>query len=246
MGWTNDCVQTISREHFISAAVLKAVGSPNVALSGVPWIARGETRILPTSNLTGNILCKRHNEAFSKLDTTAGEIFAGLKRTLDDILNKKTLSRRWLWLLFSGEELELWLLKTAIGLFHSGNVAKSGVKLNTTQDLNPTCYRILYDGLLPAPCGVYVEPIQLSAQLNQFQLQPLSDDAGQRMIGLRLSYLNFALLLLFDPDAVYGLAATGGKTYRPTYLTLQNARRTHTIVLTWTTVKERGVVQVGY
>ena len=188
MGWSQDCDQQISGEHFISASVLTDLGGPTVKLNGVPWLTADETKILPISSLTGNILCKRHNEALSRLDAMAGKFFAALKLIHDDIFDKKTMSRRWKWLLFSGEELELWLLKTAIGLFHSGNVAKDRTKLNATQTINPACYHILHGGIFPAMCGLYVEPIHISEQINQFQLQPLSDDAGLRMVGLRMTY----------------------------------------------------------
>jgi hypothetical protein len=248
MGWSQDCDQQISGEHFISASVLTQLGGPRVKLNGVPWLTADETKILPISSLTGNILCKRHNEAFSRLDAMAGTFFAALKLIHDDIFDKKTMSRRWKWLLFSGEELELWLLKTAIGLFHSGNVAKDRTKLNATQTIDPACYHILHGGIFPAVCGLYVEPIHISEQINQFQLQPLSDDAGLRMVGLRMTYLSFALILLFDPNATYGPSATASKTYRPSYLMVRNAKRTHIVMLTWplATSTMRGVVRASF
>jgi len=248
MGRSSDCDQQISGEHFISASVLTQLGGPKVKLNGVPWLAVNETKILPISSLTGNILCKRHNEAFSQLDAMAGNFFAALKSIHDDIFDRKTQSRRWQWLLFSGEELELWLLKTAIGLFHSGNVAKDKMKLSKTQTINPACYDVLYAGVLRPPCGLYVEPIHISEQINQFQLQPLSDDGGRRMVGLRMTYLSFALVLLFDPNTTYGASTTGSKTYRPSYLMVRNAKRTHTVMLTWppTTSTMRGVVRASF
>jgi hypothetical protein len=248
MRWTQDCDQQISGEHFISANVLTQLGGPKVKVNGVPWLAADETKILPINSLTGNILCKRHNEAFSPLDAMAGKFFAALKLIHNDVFDKKTLSRHGKWLLFSGEELELWLLKTAIGLFHSGNVAKDKTKLSDTQTINQTCYEILHDRIFPVPCGLYVEPIHIAEQINQFQLQPLSDDAAQRMVGLRMTYLSFALILLFDPNITYGPSATGSKTYRPSYLMVRNAKRTHIVMLTWrpTTSTMRGVVRVSF
>jgi hypothetical protein len=248
MGWTQDCDQKISGEHFISATVLNQLGGPKVKLNGVPWIPTEETKILPIASLTGNILCQRHNGAFSNLDATGGKLFAALKLIHDDIFNKKTLSMRCKWLLCSGEELELWLLKTAIGLFHSGNVARNKTKLSDTQIINPSCYNVLYDGTLAGPCGVYVEPVHLAEQINQFQLQPLSDDSGQRIVGLRMSYLSFALMLLFDSNATYGSRATEAKTYRPSYLMVRNSKRNHTVMLTWppTTSTTWGVVRVSF
>src|SRR5208337_2742344 len=150
-----------------------------------------ETRTLSIRNLTSNILCKRHNEALSPLDAMAGKFFSAVRNVHDDVLNRRTLSRLGKWLFFSGEELEFWLLKTAVGLFHSGNVARDRAKLSDTQMINPACYRVLYEGSLSTPCGLYVEPVHISKQMNQLQLQPLSDDSLQRMVGFRMTYLSF-------------------------------------------------------
>jgi hypothetical protein len=113
---------------------------------GVPWLASEEAQAFPISSLTGKILCKRHNEALSPLDAMAGRFFSAVKLMHDDIFDKKTLSKRCRWFLFSGEELEHWLLKTAIGLFYYGNVAKNNIKLSYTQLLNELCCKILYNG----------------------------------------------------------------------------------------------------
>ena len=248
MGWTHDCDQQISGEHFISASVLSHLGGSNVKLHGVPWLAADETKNLPIAKLRANILCKRHNEGFAGLDAMAGTFFTALKLMQDDVFDKRTLSRRWKWFLFSGEELELWLLKTAVGLFHSGSFAKDRKKLSDNQTINPACYDILYGGVLPTPCGLYVEPIQISEQVNQIQWQPASDVGGERMVGLRMNYLSFALVLLFDPASTYGLDATGSGTYRPSYLIVRNDRRTHTVMLTWprTASTAKAIVRASY
>jgi len=245
---TQDCGRQISREHFVSASVLSHLGGANVRLSGVPWLAADETKDLPISALASNILCKRHNEAFAPLDTMAGKFFGVLNSIHQDVLTGRRLSRRGDWYLFSGEELELWLLKTAIGLFNSGTAAKDREKLASRQSINEACYHVLQNGALRPPCGLYVEPIQLSNQTNQIQFQPASDKMKQRMVGLKVSYLSFAMSILFDQNATYGPDAANPKGYRPTYLMLRNAKRTHSVLLTWplTTSTVLGVVRVSF
>jgi hypothetical protein len=246
--WSEDCDQKSSREHFVSKSVLAQLGGNQVKLHGVPWLASDEAQTFAISSLTGKILCKRHNEALSPLDTTAGRFFSAIKLMHDDIFDKKTLSKRWKWLLFSGEELELWLLKTAIGLFYSGNVALNKITLCDTQSLNQLCSNILYSGTLAPPCGVYVRPIAIQGQLNQLQMQPLSDDENKRTVGFRMSYLSFDFNLLFDPNASYGHLVTDSQTYRPDYLIVRNDKRTHTVMLTWPSrnVATRKVVLAGF
>ena len=248
MGWADDCSRQISGEHFISATVLKHLGGEKVTVKGLPWLSTETKKTLPINSLTGNILCGRHNSAFASLDAVAGNFFKTLAAIHLDILDNQTLSRRWQWSLFSGEEIELWMLKTALGLFHSGNAAKNKIKLSHKQTINQVCYSILCRGSLSPLCGLYVAPINLVEQLNQVQWTPLSDDAGERMIGLRVTYLSFDLLLLFDPNSVYGPSVTGSRTYRPSYLMVKNAKRNHTAMLTWprTTSRERRVVRVTF
>jgi nitroreductase len=101
-------------------------------VDGVPWL-KGTSKAVPINALAANILCTRHNSAMSPLDTMAGKFFAALRRVYDDLGNPKTLSRKSQWFLFSGEELELWLVKTAFDLYYSGNVGKDGKKLCDVQ-----------------------------------------------------------------------------------------------------------------
>lgn len=106
---------------------------------------------------------------------------------------------------------------------------------------------MLHAGLLQRPCGLYVEPIPLEERTDKIEFQPASDDSKQRMVGLRMSYLFFGLILLFDPDCTYGPDTAKAKTYRPTYLMARNSKRTHTVMLTWppTISKLREVVMIG-
>jgi hypothetical protein len=110
MGWTRDCSHTISGEHFISENVLSILNAKSVRTSGAAWISKGQTQDLPLTGLQANILCRRHNSALSPLDTMAGKLFRAIDGIYDN-LGRRTLSRRPIWHLFSGEELELWLLK---------------------------------------------------------------------------------------------------------------------------------------
>jgi len=248
MGWSQDCDQQVSREHFLSASVLSQLYGNEVMLQGVPWLASDEKKAFAINSLTANILCRRHNEALSPLDAMAGRFFSAVKCMHDDIFDKKTLSKRRRWFLFSGEELEYWLLKTAIGFYCSGNVSKNNIRLRDTQSLNELCSQILYNRTLHRPCGIYVKTIDIPNQINQSQLQPLSDDNNKRMVGFRISYLSFAFFLLFDPDVKDGRGATESQTYRPDYLIIRNAKRTHTIMLTWPSKDSatRQVVLAGF
>lgn len=94
MGWTQDCDEQISGEHYISASVLKHLSGSNVMLHRVHWLARMKPRPCPSPPFKAKILCKRHNEALAGLDAMVGELFSTLSLVYDDVFDKKTLSRR--------------------------------------------------------------------------------------------------------------------------------------------------------
>jgi hypothetical protein len=111
MNWTRNCSQAISGEHFVSKAVLSNLNPTALWISGLASIP---ARQLPIGALKANVLCTRHNSALSKLDDMAGKFFRAVGEIYDD-LAQRTLSKKPIWHLFSGEELELWLLKTIVG-----------------------------------------------------------------------------------------------------------------------------------
>jgi len=79
---TNDCSQDISREHYISANILEQLGDEGIEVAGVPWLKPGESKRLAVDNLTAKILCKRHNENLSPLDSEAGTFLRFLTEAL--------------------------------------------------------------------------------------------------------------------------------------------------------------------
>jgi hypothetical protein len=235
MNWTRNCSVGFSREHFISQSVLKLIGDKHVAVNGVPWLPKGETRALPINELVARrILCERHNAAMSPLDTAAGKFFSAIKSIYDDLGNNRTLSRKRQWWLVSGEELELWLLKTAFGLYHSGNVARDRKKLCDVQSINTALMQAFQGEFVSRPCGIYVmKEEDSSVYTSRLDFQPLADDRNEKMAGLRLRFFGVCLLVLTDPAILYHGTFLAGLVYRPSYILFRNRRRTHTIALTW-------------
>lgn len=67
---TNDCSEEISREHYVSRAVLEQLGH-GIKVTGAPWLAPGISLETTAESLTAKILCRRHNAALSPLDDVA-------------------------------------------------------------------------------------------------------------------------------------------------------------------------------
>jgi hypothetical protein len=118
------CVGPISGEHIISESVIRVlIADGEFSVSGVPWLAAGEEKILPPRSLRANCLCTKHNSALSPLDDAAKYFFASLKACLES----DTESRH---ALVSGHDIERWLLKTAKAAAVSKNLAKGGERLS--------------------------------------------------------------------------------------------------------------------
>ena len=115
------CAGGISGEHLISKSVILILqDGGDFSVSGLPWLAEGEAKILAPRNLTANCLCVTHNSALSPLDDAARYFFAALKSCLD----RQADGARYL---MSGHDLERWLLKTIKAFAVSGNLAKGSV-----------------------------------------------------------------------------------------------------------------------
>jgi len=236
MNWTSNCSHTISGEHFISESVLSIV-SPRklVRVSGTAFIPPGQTKDLPLEALQAKILCTRHNNALSRLDTMAGKFFRAIADIYEDLSDRRTPSRRSIWHLFSGEELELWLLKTILGFFHAGVLSKDGRKIGKVQKImNPAIDAAYCTGRLPEPCGMYVlKNGPALARRGVLDFVSLSDQPDERIIGCGLTILGLTTTFFTDANIVNRNLFTANHSYRPDYLFYQNERRHHSIVLTW-------------
>jgi len=111
-----DCSTTLSREHYISASLLHYIDQfKNLTVSGLPWL-NGKEKVLPPNALASKILCERHNSALSPLDGMAVHLF----RAFDE--EGIAGSGQQLLYLFSGHDLERWLLKMLCGIASSGSL----------------------------------------------------------------------------------------------------------------------------
>src|SRR5205809_280987 len=76
----NNCSSKISREHFVSHAILRAIGASGPVLTkGLRWQSGSTEQFIPTSRLASNVLCQKHNSALSRLDDEATSLFTFLQ-----------------------------------------------------------------------------------------------------------------------------------------------------------------------
>lgn len=112
-----DCSPKLSREHFVSASLLEELNVSNqLRVSGLRWQDDGQSKHLKPNALASKILCDRHNSALSPLDAIAVNLFQAV--------NEENMSGtgRQLLFLFSGSDIERWMLKILCGFAYSGNL----------------------------------------------------------------------------------------------------------------------------
>lgn len=229
---TKDCSEQISREHYISSSVLTQMGEA-LKVDGLHWLDAGKTLEASVGNLTAKILCRRHNEMLSPLDTEAALFFSALKEALSD-LNRKTLSRRPIFHLVSGELLQSWMLKVACGHYF-GIGSSKGKKLTDQYGIGmEKVHQALLGNTWAPRCGLYLRASVGKVVMTGrgIKVGALLDEQRMEVVGVTVGLLGLEMDLLFDaantnPGPWTSLAQ------QPTEIVWKRKTREHHIVLTW-------------
>lgn len=143
-----DCGTRISREHYVSESLLERLNAEEaLTVKGLSWTGNESKKISPRA-LASKVLCDRHNSALAPLDAIALQIFQAFDERGAIGSGKKVLH------LFSGYDLERWLLKILCGLATS-----NALILDRPADLSIPEYwlKILFAGMrFPDDQGLYV------------------------------------------------------------------------------------------
>lgn len=209
-----------------------------IEFGGLPWKKPGEVATYGINSLVSNILCKRHNQALSPLDTAAGRTFRILQEICQDISPKnKSLSRRDKWFLVSGEAIELWGLKTLFGLYHAKLATSQRVKLIDTHTLDVGRFiSALNDRKLYQPCGLYLRARQggrISGIDEKVTASPLGNDERKILVGITIGMHSFEFDIVMDPYGTNFPLLQQQTVYHPWQLVFRNLLRRHVLVMTW-------------
>jgi hypothetical protein len=177
-----------TREHYVSKSLLNRLGA-KFFVEGLPWL--DSPRELTASRMVARVLCERHNNALSPLDTMIGNLY--------DVLASAREGREVGVNLFEGEDLERWALKILLGRTASGNVRwHNGDK---ERPEIPLLYlRILFgEEDMPDGCGFFYisDPVDgldsegLDVAINTYP--PEAIEAG-RIFGVTVNLLGFQFM----------------------------------------------------
>ena len=230
-----DCSLKRSREHYISESLLHYLNrNSNLRVSGFPWIERAE-QALPPSALASRILCERHNSALSTLDTIAVRLF----QAFDE--RGAVGSRRQLLYLFSGHDVERWLLKILCGITCSKNL-----KLDIETDISIPSYwlEILFGKLeFPDEQGLYVCKSRGHNFKGPHGLELRAITGGDRLTGMGLWVCGYELIL--SMSGFKSRFFDGRKfAYRPLEFYTTGRDFEKSVVLSWEGAADLGTVSL--
>nr|WP_019862309.1 hypothetical protein [Mesorhizobium loti] len=222
------CDGPISGEHLFTHSIMRLLqGDGEFSISGVPWLADGETRVLPTRALTANCLCQKHNSALSPLDGEALRFFTVLKSGLD----KGPCAHS----IVSGHDVERWLLKTIKALAASKNLARDRKSLPGVFASDIAVLEMLDDPQAwPAGAGLYCPMMtgQTAENHNRFQIQPYTNQSGE-IVGLSASILGLAFVLMLQPPDLAEVPQLLTARFRPGQISVRYPAGTTLIDISW-------------
>jgi hypothetical protein len=224
------CDGTISGEHLISKSIIEFIKDDGeFAVSGVPWLEEGESKILAPKNLTANCLCSRHNSALSPLDVAALRFFQMLR----PCWVKDAAPLRYL---ICGHDLERWLLKSLKALAVSGNLARGRQRLPGIFQEDVHLIDMLDDPTQwPELTGLYfiMAPGTRTENHNHFQLAPLYGLTNDVIAGLVANILGLPLLLMAEPPDMAKSPSLQTAIYRPGSISVTVGTVTNQIDISW-------------
>ena len=150
-----------------------------VEVSGFHWL-KGEKKVLTFANLVTNCLCTNHNSALSKIDSVGGRFFAAFQKCCT------TDSKPSLNFLFSGHDIERWLLRTLAASAVSNNLSANHQKLESK--IHP---KINFAEMLQ-------HPTQWKRPLGMYTMQPVGNTFTQK------AALSFGPILMIDTNEIVG------------------------------------------
>jgi hypothetical protein len=205
-----------------------------LGLVGMPWQAAGTEKSLPPAALASKILCGRHNQALSPLDAEAGRLFRTIG-AFDKGFNEKPATDAMA--MFSGEDIERWMLKTVCGIVASRHVAGGRIVRNGI--VSAAWVDVLF-GKRPwqTPLGMYAAPEKMYHSSSfSFQPQTLPKTGEVILAEMRLNGFGFLLLLTkTDNPATLGL-------HRPRTVIFKQGAVVKFLELSWQDFRYRNFVE---
>lgn len=197
---TNGCDSKITGEHCISHTLLNKIERQNKTINilGLSWLPKDHWTSVGKKSLVSNVLCSTHNSNLSPLDDSIGGLVDAIYRI--DVEYQRQ-DPDGLHFKIDGSYVERWLLKTILGLVHSGQIKQPSGELFKTK---PACANLLCvpHARWPHGWGLYVAtPSTKVHHSSSFELVPKHQPESGELLALGLKFNGIEMhFLMGKPD----------------------------------------------
>lgn len=234
---TNDCSKEISSEHYISHGILNelANGKGMVKVGGTTWIEKKKKVWVPTACLAANVLCERHNNALSCLDSVAVEYFKAMRKTSWEYNNEGNHTKNTV-RIFNGTDFERWMLKLLIGGVASNNMEAKNIRDQRNWRPPINWINVLFgEEEMPKKQGLYCtsQPQETVFQEDGVAAACLSNSQSN-VVGLSLIFQGFKFILaMVKPNFNDENSILKNSLYRPGNLEFRSQGKLKVVALCW-------------
>lgn len=211
------CSSKMSREHYVSQAVLEAI-APNrdITIGGLAWQKPNTLQGIGIGSLQSKVLCTAHNSALSPLDAIAGNLVDAVTAADKDPARLPEEVE------LDGPSLERWFLKSLISTSEAG-----ALRCAPFAEMHKT---LLTGGAWPDGWGLYVRPPAEQTIFSQdFFLETSINPATGAVLAAKFIVAGVEFwLLLGKPDQpdTWGF-------FRPRGLIFENGTLTRKVAFAW-------------
>ena len=197
---------------FISNNILAGFEhNKTIKIVGLPWQKHETYNLFSRKALVSNILCTKHNEMLSPFDSEMGRFINAIKDFDGDFNNENPKSEI---AVFSGENLEKWMLKTACAFIAAELILANGNKVRCI--MKDDYVDILFNNKpFPSSWGLYFKNEDVIHKYDTVSINPMTHRNELKAIEFWLN--NFKFYLLLDrpdnPDA-WGIYRLRGMEFK--------------------------------
>jgi hypothetical protein len=241
-----DCSTAISKEHYVSAVVLRGVslGEPTVLVQNLSFQQPGTLEGRGINSLVAKVLCEKHNAALSIFDAAGNALFTGMDG-IDSTVGKAGEQPGAF--VVNGDHLERWMLKMLCGGLYSGTMPVPGGSMKGVCPPVEWLNILFRDTALSPGQGFYLRagtPGELFSTEPAILKMAVVVDKDNVVIGFRMWVFNFEYLLVLASVPTPLPPALEHAHYRPTGLVVDGSPKS--IHFGWAHHKSGDVVRVKW
>lgn len=228
-----DCSKKISREHYISKVVMDALGDVHV-VSGASWLVRDEESApLPAQALGSKVLCTRHNKLLSPIDRAVIPFFEALLRAFSVLESNLVLPSQETTV--SGDQLQLWLLKSLCGFLASGEYTPGGI--GTAMAIPDEWLQLLFNqAAWDNGAGMYIRIVEAHPHRG-FAMGHVADPDSDALVGGVIEFCGVEFFILPTEGVQRVLETSENRlsnlVHRPGEISVANQTHRTRIAIVW-------------